>query len=335
MRPRDRLIVVLSTLFVNFVATTHAAEEPKRPWTSPSSPEAEFGHGLTENQARNGWISLFDGKSDFGWLGSKIENGKLEGGKTTTHFGSWQLSGHAVRGGKLMVGGIEFTVLKGDFRLGLNWDASGPLKLGEVAVSRLILRPLGMKSVFNNKDLEGWQIIRRTNVPKERQTKWEVVGGLITAVGGPGALELQQQFGDLVLQIDVRTRDKLVNGGLFFRAIPGDFMNGYEAQIFNACYDHDPAQPVRYSTGGIDDRQLARRLVSRDKQKFTMTVIAHGPHIATWVNGFQMTDWTDKRQPHENPRRGLRTKPGTIQLQAHDPGTDLEFSNIRVMSLQR
>ena len=78
-------------------------------------------------------------------------------------------------------------------------------------------------------------------------------------------------------------------------------MNGYEAQVFNACYDHDPAQPARYSSGGIDDRQLARRLVSRDKVPFIMTIIAMGPHLATWVNGYQMTDWTDTRPMKEKP----------------------------------
>ena len=56
-------------------------------------------------------------------------------------------------------------------------------------------------------------------------------------------------------------------------------MNGYEAQVFNACYDGDPAKPARWSTGAIDDRQMARRLVSRDGQTFTMTVIADGPNL--------------------------------------------------------
>jgi hypothetical protein len=60
-----------------------------------------------------------------------------------------------------------------------------------------------------------------------------------------------------------------------------------------------------------------------------MTVIAHGPHIATWVNGFQLTDWTDDRPKHDNPRQGLRIDPGTIQLQDHDSGTDVEFRNIQ------
>ncbi|MBL8826188.1 MAG: DUF1080 domain-containing protein, partial [Planctomycetaceae bacterium] len=88
-----------------------------------------------------------------------------------------------------------------------------------------------------------------------------------------------------------------------------------------------------YTTGGIDDRQQARRAVAVDHEPFIMTVVAHGPHLATWVNGYQVTDWTDTRTPHANPRSGLRLEPGTIQLQAHDAETDLEFHQIRVQEL--
>jgi hypothetical protein len=153
---------------------------------------------------------------------------------------------------------------------------------------------------------------------------------VLHAVGGPGCVELDGKYGDLVLQVEARMRAKLVNGGAFFRSIPGDFMNGYEAQLFNGCYENDPAKPARYSTGAIDDRQLARRLVSRDEVPLVMTVIAVGPHIATWVNGYQMTDFTDTRDNHENPREGLRLEPGTIQLQAHDPETDIEFRRVTI-----
>ncbi|MBW3575825.1 MAG: DUF1080 domain-containing protein, partial [Actinobacteria bacterium] len=85
----------------------------------------------------------------------------------------------------------------------------------------------------------------------------ELDGEAADAAGGPGAVELDGRYGDMVLQVEVRTRAKLVNGGVFFRSVPGDFMNGYEAQLFNGCYDEDPAKPARYSTGAIDDRQLA------------------------------------------------------------------------------
>ncbi len=46
-----------------------------------------------------------------------------------------------------------------------------------------------------------------------------------------------------------------------------------------------------------------------------------------------MSDWTDERAPHENPRKGLRLKAGTIIIQGHDPTTDLSFRNLRIAEL--
>ncbi|MGE5193686.1 MAG: DUF1080 domain-containing protein, partial [Deltaproteobacteria bacterium] len=204
---------------------------------------------------------------------------------------------------------------------------------GEFIVTKRIEEVIFLHGL-NGRDLSGWTILRHPGLPDERQTRWSVVDGVLRAVGGPGAVELGGRYGDLVLQTEVRMRAKLVNGGIFFRSVPGQFMNGYEAQLFNGCYDEDPAQPARYSTGAIDDRQLARRLVSRDLEPFTMTVIAIGPHIATWVNGYQTADWTDTRDNHENPREGLRLEAGTIQLQAHDPQTDIEFRRISIAAIK-
>ena len=60
-----------------------------------------------------------------------------------------------------------------------------------------------------------------------------------------------------------------------------------------------------------------------------MAIIAAGPDISVWVNGYQLTAWTDEREPHKNPRNGLRLDPGTLQIQGHDPTTDLLFRNFR------
>jgi hypothetical protein len=184
-----------------------------------------------------------------------------------------------------------------------------------------------------------WKIVPHPTLPRERQATWEpmtrdgrVVG--FHAVGGPGCVELRGLYGDLVLQVEVTCRKPLSNAGVFFRSRPGDFLNGYEAQVFNGCVDGDPSKPARYATGALDDRQNACRLVSRDGEPFTMTVIAKRNHIATWVNGVQVTDWSDDRPPHDNPRQGLRLEPGTIQLQAHDRNTDVEFTHLRVASLK-
>lgn len=306
-----------------------------RPFTTPASDTPEYGHGLSATEARDGWIALFDGQSTFGWNDSAVDGQALSGGQTTTIFGSCDLKGEAVAAGQISLGERIITVGSGEFECTIIAAKPGAIRLSRgIGIKSLRLKPNGLKAAFNGRDLTGWTVLRHPKLPDERQTKWNVVDGALVAVGGPGAVELAGRYGDLVLQAEVRMRARLVNGGIFFRSVPGQFMNGYEAQLFNGCYDRDPLQPARYSTGAIDDRQLARRLVSRDLETLTMTVVAAGPHIATWVNGAQMTDWTDAREPNENPREGLRLESGTIQLQAHDPETDIEFRRIAVAELK-
>ena len=93
-------------------------------------------------------------------------------------------------------------------------------------------------------------------------------------------------------------------------------MAGYESQIHNGFLEGDRTRPVDCGTGGIFRRQNARRVVADDFAWFRKTIIADGPHMAVWVNGFQVTDWTDKRPPDPNPRRGLRLR----SRHDHDPG---------------
>lgn len=299
---------------------------------SPEYGPPEHGHGLSAQDAAEGWISLFDGRTTWGWQDGAVEDGVLSSGITTTAFGPCDIRGNATTAGSIAIGGIEARVAKGPFTL--TAEAEGPIRLGSpLKIDQLALRPRGLEPIFNGRDMTDWMRIDRQSIPKERRPVWQVQDGALRATGGPGCVEYQgAKFGDMVLQLDVRTRLRHANGGVFFRAIPGDFMNGYEAQVYSKGEDGDPAKPAVWCTGGIDDRQNARRLVSRDGHFFRMTIIARGPHIATWVNGFQQVDWTDTRAPHENPREGLRVEAGALQLQAHDPGTDVEFKNIAVAS---
>ena len=124
-----------------------------------------------------------------------------------------------------------------------------------------------------------------------------------------------------------------LNSGIFFRSIPGEFCNGYESQIHNGYKDGDRKQPVDGGTGAIYRRQRAREVVANDFEWFAKTLVANGPHMAVWVNGYQVTDWTDTRPAHENPRKGLRTEPGTLFIQGHDPTTNLLFRNLRIAEL--
>jgi hypothetical protein len=47
----------------------------------------------------------------------------------------------------------------------------------------------------------------------------------------------------------------------------------------------------------------------------------------------QVVDWTDEREPADNPREGRRLEAGHLILQGHDPTTDLNFRNLRIAEL--
>ncbi|MEQ8208550.1 MAG: DUF1080 domain-containing protein [Lacipirellulaceae bacterium] len=197
---------------------------------------------------------------------------------------------------------------------------------GSIEFRNIRLRPLQLEAIFDGQSLAGW------NKDKAEASRFEITDdGELRVLDGRGQLESKKSYGDFLLQLDCRVDGDGLNSGVFFRCIPGDFMMGYECQISNAMKDGDPTQPADCGTGGIFRRQNARRIVAKDREWFTMTLLANGPHMASWTNGYQVSDWTDTREPHENPRKGLRLEPGTLAIQGHDPTTDIRFKNIRIV----
>jgi hypothetical protein len=220
-------------------------------------------------------------------------------------------------------------------------------------VRNIKLKPLNSKPVFNGKDLSGWKKFEADL--KRAKSQFSVTKeGWLSIKDGPGDLQTEGAWADFVLQLDCRTNGDGLNSGVFFRCIPGQYQNGYEAQINNKhaakpkSYTIDEYDPENhelkgkkkldnwsadYGTGAIYRRVPARLSAAKDREWFTMTVVAHGRHIATWVNGIQVVDWDDNRPLHENPRNGCRLEKGPISLQGHDPTTDLNFRNIRLAEL--
>jgi 3-keto-disaccharide hydrolase len=203
------------------------------------------------------------------------------------------------------------------------------LNEGRVAFKNIKLKPLHLENMFNGKSLAGWKS------PPQSKSEFTVTpAGEINVKNGSGCLETEKSYGDFVMQLECISHKPELNSGVFFRCIPGQLMNGYESQIHNGIKNGDRTQPKDAGTGAIFRRTTARLVVSDDGQWFHKTIVADGPHMAVWVNGFQVTDWTDERMPNENPRQGLRTEPGTIQIQGHDPTTDLSFRNLRIAELR-
>jgi hypothetical protein len=194
------------------------------------------------------------------------------------------------------------------------------------------VRPTGLKPIFNGKDLTAWKEIK---TPKTKSQFTVTPDGELNIKDGPGDLQTDGQWDDFILQAEVFSNGPHLNSGIFFRCLPGQFWSGYEAQIRNQWKGNDRTKAVDYGTGGIYNRQPARKVVSNDKEWFTMTVAAEGPHLAVWVNGYQTADYTDKRPANESARKGTKVDKGPISLQGHDKTTDLRFRNLRIAPLPK
>ena len=361
---------------------------------------------LTEAELSEGWITLFDGQTLFGWKASSKANWAVQDGSitvsggeqgllcTTTEFADYALkvdfrcepntnsgvflhttlspadpakdcyevniagpdnpfpTGSLVKrqpadgtwesrdwqSYEVTVEGPRVAVKLNDQSL-LDYRDPQPLRRGHiglqfnegrVAFRNIKLKPLGLTSLFDGKSLTGW------NTYPNMAGKFSVSEeGCLRVQGGRGQLETAQNYADFAIQWECITHAPNVNSGVFFRCIPGQELMGYEAQIHNGFKDGDRSQPADCGTGGIFRRQAARRVVADDQKWFHETLLAHGLHVAVWVDGYQVTDWVDQRPPDENPRKGLRLEPGTIMIQGHDATTDLSFRKLRAAELPK
>jgi hypothetical protein len=201
------------------------------------------------------------------------------------------------------------------------------LNKGQVAFRNIKLKPLGLKSIFNGRDLSGWKVF-----PDKKSVFSVTPEGYLNVKKGNGAIETEGQWRDFVLQLDIFSNGKFLNSGIFFRNVPGTFWQGYESQINNG-FLVERTLPIDFGTGAIYGRQKARKVVSDDFVWFHNTIIATGNHMAVWVDGYQVSDFTDERSPSDNPREGQCLNPGTIAIQGHDPTTDLSFRNLRIIEM--
>lgn len=361
---------------------------------------------LTPKEIADGWLSLFDGETTFGWkvdgatnvvdgvlvaggdrdtvaqLSTRLHNFEFsmeyrtQGGNVWRHllhergsFSTGQLPAeewhkfelslafdaatgkfeervvYTLPSGEQIKRARQDSGLPGQFALGFYVASQARLQMKNVK-----LKPLALKSIFNGKDLTGWKVFAN------KKSKFTVNDkGELNIKDGPGDLQTEGKYGDFILQLECISNGKHLNSGVFFRCRPNEYQNGYEAQIRNqftaqptqeyTIEEYDPvthkligknkikSTAFDYGTGAIYRRMPARKEVAKDNEWFAMTIVAHGRHIATWVNGIQVADWTDNRPPSDNARTGCRLEAGHISLQGHDPTTDLSFRNFRIAEL--
>ncbi len=322
---------------------------------------------LTPKQLADGWVKLFDGESTFGWpKGAMVEKGRLvltapADNALTVSLAvtpqcellatySYARLDPAASGEVSMTVGYRGVLSKTALRAadaekpetsstGCGFGmarASATLAVPpgvRLVIHQFLLRSTGTTPIFDGKTLDGWKPY--AGDPKRERSKFEVTkDGELRVTDGPGDLQTTAKYADFLLQFDCQTRGKNLNSGVFFRCLPGEYQAGYEAQIQNAYKDGDRTKPTDFGTGAIYRRVPARKVVSNDNEWFTMTLLAVGPTIRTWVNGEPVVSWTDDRPRDDNARKGLRTAAGHLSIQGHDPTTDILFRNLRVLDIK-
>ena len=171
-------------------------------------------------------------------------------------------------------------------------------------------------SLFNGKDLEGWEVVG--------EGKWSVVEGTIRADGsGIGWLASKQSFTDFELELEYRLPPK-GNSGVFLRArkdAPVDGQDFLEIQLQDdASY---PDARVNTLTGAVVNEAApdARWSFIPAGQWAKLRIRAEGQRIRVWIKDTLLLD-------HRTHRR---EKSGLLGLQMYR--TKAEFSNIRVREL--
>ena len=162
------------------------------------------------------------------------------------------------------------------------------------------------KSIFNGKNLDGWEIYGTE--------KWYVENGELICESGPdkgyGYLATEKFYKDFELDLEFFL---LANGnsGVFIRStIEGTKITGWQAEV----------EPAGAESGGIYESYGRGWLIQPDESKRhaqkegkwnKMKIRAVGDKVTTWINGVEMVTLTDEKIGKAN---------GSIALQIHDGG---------------
>lgn len=174
----------------------------------------------------------------------------------------------------------------------------------------------GFTSLFNSKDLDGWEIMNKG--------KFSVKDGVIFLDRGSGWLRSEKQYTDFELRMDFRFVSKGADSGIFLRASKegGNWPSkNYQVQTM----DNSSIGALFPSglPGGKVKRDAAnlKKAMKKTDEWQSYAISLKGGRLEVSLNGEPIT-----------MAEGLAVMPGYIGLQGE--GGQLEFKNIRVKELK-
>lgn len=178
----------------------------------------------------------------------------------------------------------------------------------------------GWKSLFNGKNLKGWNV--------HGTEKWYVEDGLLVCESGPdkeyGYLSTDKSYDDFELELEF-LQEADGNSGVFFRStFEGTKVSGWQVEV----------APPGHDTGGIyesygrgwlvqipDEKENILKMGEWNKMKIRVV----DGKVTTWLNGEQMVNIEDDK---------IAEGKGAIALQIHDGGgIKVKWRDIKVRKL--
>jgi hypothetical protein len=182
----------------------------------------------------------------------------------------------------------------------------------------------GFESLFDGQTLAGWRA-------SENVASWKVVDGAIVCRGPRSHLFFvgadpakPADFVNFHFKAEVLTRPQ-ANAGIFFHTAfqpEGWPQVGYEMQVNNS-----QADPVR--TGSLYNVVKNFTPPAQDDTWFTQELVVQGKRITVVVDGKTLFEFVEP----DGVTGTRRLSHGTFALQAHDPGSEVHFRNLRVKRL--
>lgn len=194
------------------------------------------------------------------------------------------------------------------------------LRLFKLIALFLPLSLFAQTSIFNGKNLDGWQI--------HGTEKWYVEDGLLICESGPdaeyGYLSTVKYYDDFELTLEFK-QEADGNSGVFFRStFEGTKVSGWQVEV----------APSTLHTGGIYESYGRGWLIQpeAEKDKYlkmgawnSMKIRVVGGQVDTYLNGHQMVRITDEK---------IGAGKGSIALQIHSGGgIKVKWRNIAVKEL--
>ncbi|MFC7339156.1 DUF1080 domain-containing protein [Haloferula chungangensis] len=179
----------------------------------------------------------------------------------------------------------------------------------------------GFTPLFDGKTLDGWRV-------SEHPDSFKVTDGAIVAHGPRGHAFYVGDFNaatfvDFELRLEALTKPNS-NGGVFFHTNwveSGWPRNGYEVQVNNTQKDWRKSgglYAVVDNKEPFEDNTWMKYVIRVEKGVVTVS-----------VNGRELVNYTPKGEDNKLQKNG-----GAIALQAHDPGSEVHYRNIRIKPLK-